>query len=221
MKIKSILFTLLVSITLCNTYVFAENFCCSIGLRTGLAISESKDSGSKVATPIFGVVVDGKNEEQHLGVSAAFDFGVNSDDKEASYKNKTVVQERTQASIESLSLNLYYFYTTNNQFEIKAGPTFGVSFIQATESKINVYESNPKDYSTDYNGIGLDLGLAFGIEKIVSKDIILCFDCELQTNIATSISAKDAYDNPQLSIRYGKAGNEFSILPRFSIRKVL
>ncbi len=71
------------------------------------------------------------------------------------------------------------------------------------------------------NGIGLDLGLAFGIEKIVSKDIILCFDCELQTNIASSISAKDAYDTPQLSIRYGKAGNDFAILPRFFIRKVL
>ena len=86
MKIKSILFTLLVSIALCNTQVFAESFCCSIGLRTGLDIYEDKDSGSKVATPVFGVVVDGKNEEQHLGVSAAFDFEVSSDDTEASYK---------------------------------------------------------------------------------------------------------------------------------------
>ena len=77
------------------------------------------------------------------------------------------------------------------------------------------------DYSTDSDGLGLDLGLAFGIEKIVSRDIILCLDCELKTNIASSISAKDALDIPQLSIRHSKAGNEFSILPRFSIRKVL
>ena len=81
-------FVLLVSIVLCNTQAFAESFCCSIGLRTGLDISEEgKESGSKVATPVFGVVVDGKNEEQHLGVSAAFDFEVSSDDTKTLYQN--------------------------------------------------------------------------------------------------------------------------------------
>ena len=209
-------FVLLVSVALCNTYVFAESFCCSIGLRTGLDISEN--SGSKVATPVFGVVLDGKNNEQHLGVSAAFDFEVSSDDKKLLDKNKTVFQEKTQASVESLSLNFYYFYTTNNQFEIKVGPTFGVSFIQVTEPEID--KSNSVVYSIDWDGFGLDLGLAFGIEKIVSRDIILCLDCELQTNIVSSISAKDVFDTP-LSIEYNRAGNAFSILPRFSIRKVL
>lgn len=211
-------FVLLVSIALCNTYIFAESFCCSIGLRTGLDISEDKDSGSKVATPIFGVVVDGKNEEQHLGVSAAFDFEVSSDDKRLLYKDKTVLQEKTQASVESLSLNFYYFYITNNQFEIKVGPTFGVSFIQLTEPEID--KSNSVVYSTDWDGLGLDLGLAFGIEKIVSRDIILCLDCELQTNIVSSMSTKDVFDTP-LSVEYNRAGNTFAILPRFSIRKVL
>ena len=209
-------FVLLVSIALCNTYAFAEGSIGSIGLRTGLDISEN--SGSKVATPIFGVVVDGKNEELHLGVSVAFDFEVSSDDKEALYKNKTVQQEKIKASVESFSFNFYYFYTTNNQFKIKVGPTFGVLFIQATESKID--ESNSVDYSTDFNGLGLDLGLVFGIEKIVSRDVILCLDCELQTNIASSMSAKDALDTPQLTIKHSKAGNDFAILPRFSIRKV-
>ena len=209
-------FILLVSVALCNTYVFAESFCCSIGLRTGLDISEN--SGSKVATPVFGVVVDGKNEEQHLGVSAAFDFEVISDDKRLLYKDKTVLQEKTQASVESLSLNFYYFYTTNNQFEIKAGPTFGVSFIQATEPEAD--KSNSVVYPTDWDGFGLDLGLAFGIEKIVSDGVILCLDCELQTNIVSSISAKDVFDT-SLSIEYNRAGNAFSILPRFSIRKIL
>lgn len=132
------------------------------------------------------------------------------------YKDKTVLQEKTQASVESLSLNFYYFYTTNNQFEIKVGPTFGVSFIQLTEPEID--KSNSVVYSTDWDGLGLDLGLAFGIEKIVSRDIILCLDCELQTNIVSSMSTKDVFDTP-LSVEYNRAGNTLRFCQDFLFEK--